>query len=257
MAELEYKKEGRIAYFTINRPDAMNALNINVNRLLEEAMLEFQNDNEVWVGIITGAGDKAFCAGADIKETLPYLRDNSEKMWNFPRSHTRRLDVWKPLIAAIKGFCLGGGLEVALGCDIRIAGENAKIGLPEVTLGLIPGDGGTQRLPRVIPAAKAAEMLFTGKIIGAAEALQWGLVNTVVPVEEVMNEALKMAQQINKSAPLAVRSAKQAMLRGQEMSLDDGLRLEYMLNAFCTHTEDFDEGTSAFIGKRKAEFKGL
>lgn len=255
MAELEYRKEGKIAYFTINRPDAMNALNIRVNQELEAAMLEFQNDDDVWVGIVTGAGDKAFCAGADIKETLPYLQENSEKMWNFPRSHTRRIDMWKPLIAAIKGFCLGGGLEVALGCDIRIAGENAKFGLPEVTLGLIPGDGGTQRLPRVIPACKAAEMLFTGKIIPAEEAMQWGLVNKVVPVEQVMDEAVAMANHINKAAPLAVRAAKQAMLRGREMSMDDGLRLEYMLNASCTHTEDFEEGTGAFVEKRKPTFK--
>ncbi len=256
MAELEYRKEGRIAYFTINRPDVMNALNINVNRLLEQAMLDFQADDDVRVGILTGAGDKSFCAGADIKETLPFLRDNSESMWNFPRSHCRRLDIWKPLIAAIKGFCLGGGLEIALACDIRIAGENAKLGLPEVTLGLIPGNGGTQRLPRVISPARAAEMLYTGKIIPADEALQWGLVNSVVPVEEVVAEAVKMAERINKAAPLAVRSAKQAMLRGSEMPLDDGLRLEYMLNAYCTHTADFDEGTSAFIAKRKPEFKG-
>jgi enoyl-CoA hydratase/carnithine racemase len=255
MAELEYRKEGRIAYFTINRPEAMNSLNIRVNQELEAAMLKFQNDDDAWVGIITGAGDKSFCAGADIKETLPFLRDNSEKMWNFPRSHTRRVDVWKPLIAAIKGFCLGGGLEVALGCDIRIAGENAKFGLPEVTLGLIPGDGGTQRLPRVIPACKAAELLFTGKIIKAEEALQWGLVNSVVPVDNVMDEAVAMANQIMKAAPLAVRAAKQAMLRGREMSLDDGLRLEYALNASVTHTADFEEGTTAFVEKRKPEFK--
>ncbi|RJQ40570.1 MAG: hypothetical protein C4555_01385 [Dehalococcoidia bacterium] len=255
MAELEYRKEDKIAFFTINRPEALNALNIQVNRELGEAMADFQNDDSVWVGIITGAGDKAFCAGADIKETLPYLKENSQKMWNFPRSHTRRMDIWKPLIAAIKGFCLGGGLEVALGCDIRIVGENARLGLPEVTLGLIPGDGGTQRLPRVIPTCKAAEMLFTGKLIDAQEAYRIGLVNAVVPVEQVMPAAIEMAQSICKAAPLAVRAAKQAMLRGREMPLDDGLRLEYMLNAYCTSTEDFEEGTKAFVEKRKPSFK--
>lgn len=255
MAVLEYRKEDKLAFFTINRPEALNALNIQVNKELEEAMLEFQNDESVWVGIITGAGDKAFCAGADIKETLPFLRENSQKMWAFPRSHTRRLDIWKPLIAAIKGFCLGGGLEVALGCDIRIVGENARLGLPEVTLGLIPGDGGTQRLPRVIPACKAAEMLFTGKLIDAQEAYRIGLVNSVVPVEKVMPAAIEMAQSICKAAPLAVRAAKQAMLRGKEMPIDDGLRLEYMLNAYCTCTEDFEEGTKAFVEKRKPTFR--
>jgi len=256
MAVLEYKKEDRVAFFTIDRPDALNALNMQVLQELHEAMLDFQSDDDVWVGILTGAGDKAFCAGADIKEALPFLQENSESMWAFPNTHTRRMDIWKPLIAAINGFCLGGGLEVALGCDIRIAGEKARFGAPEVTLGLIPGDGGTQRLPRMIPSCKAAEMLFMGRHIDAQEAYRIGLVNIVVPVDQVMPTATEWAQNICKAAPLAVRAAKQAMLRGQEMPLEDGLRLEYMLNAYCTHTEDFAEGTQAFIEKRKAVFKG-
>jgi len=256
MALLDYTKEGKIATFTINRPDSMNALNLQVVKEWHEAMIDFRDDDDLWVGIITGAGDKAFCAGADIKELLPFLAENGHKLWAFPTTHTRLMDMWKPLIAAINGFCLGGGLEIALGCDIRIAGEKARIGVPEVTLGLIPGDGGTQRLPRVVPRCKAAEMLLMGKMFDAQEAYRIGLVNTVVPPEEVMPTAKEWAETICKAGPLAVRAAKQAMVRGCEMSLEDGLRLEFMLNAYITSTEDFKEGTTAFAEKRKPVYKG-
>jgi len=255
MALLEYTKEGKIATFTINRPEAMNALNLQVVKELSDAMLDFRDDDNLWVGILTGGGGKAFCAGADIKELLPFLKANSQKMWAFSPTHTR-LDVWKPIIAAINGFCLGGGLELALGCDIRIAGEKAKFGLPEVTLGLIPGDGGTQRLPRAIPLAKAAEMLLMGKIIDAQEAHRIGLVNTLVKDEEVMATAKEWANQICQAGPLAVRAAKQAMVRGIEMPLQDGVRLEYMLNSYVTNTKDFTEGTTAFVEKRKPVYTG-
>ena len=255
MAVLDYTKEGRIATFTINRPDALNALNLQVNHELHKAMKDFRDDDALWVGIITGAGDKAFCAGADIKETLPFLKEHGQSMWAFRYTHTRGMDMWKPLIAAINGFCLGGGLEIALGCDIRIAGEKARLGLPEVTLGLIPGDGGTQRLPRMIPRCKAAELLLTGKLIDAQEAYRIGLVNIIVPPEQVMSTAKEWAETICKAGPLAVRAAKQAMIRGSEMPLEDGLRLEYMLNAYVTSTEDFAEGTTAFVEKRKPVFK--
>lgn len=256
MALLDYTKEGKIATFTINRPDAMNALNLQVTRELHEALIDFRDDENLWVGIFTGAGDKAFCAGADIKELLPFLAEHGQEMWAFPATHNRGMDLWKPLIAAINGFCLGGGLEIALGCDIRIAGEKARLGVPEVTLGLIPGDGGTQRLPRAIPRCKAAEMLLMGKMIDAQEAYRIGLVNTVVPPEEVMSTAREWAESICKAGPLAVRAAKQAMLRGCEMPLNDGLRLEFMLNAYVTSTEDFTEGTTAFVEKRKPVYKG-
>ncbi len=255
MALLEYTKEGKVATFSINRPDAMNALNLQVVKELSDAMLDFRDDDNLWVGILTGSGDKSFCAGADIKELLPYLKENSQKMWAFSPTHNK-MDMWKPLIAAVNGFCLGGGLELSLGCDVRIAGEKAKFGLPEVTLGLIPGDGGTQRLPRAINSAKAAEMLLMGTIIDAQEAYRVGLINIVVPVEEVMPTAQKWASTICKAGPLAVRAAKQAMLRGTEMTLQDGIRLEYMLNSYVTSTEDFTEGTTAFVEKRKPEYKG-
>ena len=148
-------------------------------------------------------------------------------------------------------------MEIALGCDIRVAGEKARFGLPEVTLGIIPGDGGTQRLPRMIPRCKAAEILLTGDLIDAQEAFRIGLVNTVVPPEEVMNRAKKYAEKICKAAPLAVRAAKEAVNRGCEMSLEDGLRLEYALNSYLTHTQDHAEGQKAFVEKRKPNYKGI
>ena len=172
-----------------------------------------------------------------------------------PPTPARQFDLWKPMIAAINGTVLGGGLEIALTCDIRIASEKAQFGTPEVTLGLLPGWGGTQRLPRMIPWCKAAEICLMGKIIDAQEAHRIGLVNTVVPPDEVMPTAMKWAQTICKAAPLAVRSAKEAMIRGSDMNLDDGLRLEWELLGYCTTTEDFIEGPKAFIEKRKPEYK--
>jgi len=254
--DFEYEKEGRVATFIFNRPEAMNALNVQIFRELHDAMADFRDDDELWVGIVTGSGEKAFCAGADIKETLSFLKDNAHSLWGFPTTPSRGMDMWKPLIAAINGFCLGGGLEIALSCDIRIAGEKARFGVPEVTLGLIPGDGGTQRLPRMIPSCLAAEMLLMGKIIDAQEAYRIGLVNTVVPPEEVMAKAKEYAKNMCKAGPLAVRAAKEAMIRGCEMTLEDGLRLEYSLNAYLTSTQDHAEGKAAFIEKRKPAFKG-
>jgi enoyl-CoA hydratase/carnithine racemase len=187
---------------------------------------------------------------------LPFLKESlPDKPWAAPDTPMRGLELWKPLIAAINGMALGGGLEIALSCDIRIASEKARLGVPEVTLGLIPGWGGTQRLPRVIPWCKAAEMLFMGKPVDAQEAYRIGLVNKVVPPEEVMATAREWAGIICQSGPLAVRAAKEAMIRGSSMSLEDGLRLENALEGYCVHTEDFIEGTTAFIEKRKPDYK--
>jgi len=253
---INYVKEGNIATFTINRPEAMNAMNVQSLRELSEAMIDFRDDPELWVGIITGAGEKAFCAGADIGDMLPFLKenlpDNPEAM---PLTHMRGLEIWKPLIAAINGMALGGGLEIALACDIRIASEKARFGVPEVTLGLIPGWGGTQRLPRMIPWCKAAELLFTGKLIDAQEAYRIGMINIVVPPETVLTTAKEWAEAICRAGPLAVRAAKEAMVKGSSMTLEDGLKLENDLEGFCVHTEDFIEGTTAFTEKRKADYK--
>jgi enoyl-CoA hydratase/carnithine racemase len=252
---VDYTKEGRIAIFTINRPEVRNALNIETIRQFREAITDFRDDNELWVGIITGAGEKAFCGGADIKDTLPFMKEHSRDQWAMPASIMRGLELWKPLIAAINGMALGGGLEIVLACDIRIAAETARLGTTEVNLGLIPGWGGTQRLPRAIPKCKAAELLLMGKIIDAQEAYRIGLVNKVVPQAEVLSTAKEWAQVICQAAPLAVRAAKEAMLRGCDMTLEEGLRLENSLVASVMATEDFTEGTKAFVEKRKPNYK--
>ena len=252
---VDYKKEGRIAIFTINRPEARNAVNLEVIRELHETMVDFRDDPDLWVGIITGTGEKAFSAGADIKETLPFVREHRGAPWAIPPIPMRGLDMWKPLIAAINGFALGGGLEIALICDIRIASENASFGTPEIGLGLIPAWGGTQRLPRMIPWCKAAEILLMGRPIDAQEAYRIGLVNKIVPPEEVMSTAKEWAEVICQAGPLAVRAAKEAMIRGTSMPLEQGLRLEHSLNDLCLGTEDFNEGITAFVEKRKPVYK--
>ena len=249
---IDYKKEGRIAVFTINRPEARNALDIETARQLRQAMLDFTEDSELWVAIITGAGD-VFCVGADIKDALPFIKEKGP--WAFPASPMRGLEIWKPLIAAINGPALGGGLELALACDIRLASDKARLGMPEVTLGLMPGWGGTQRLPRLIPWAGAAEMILLGRLISAGEAYRIGLVNGVVPQDELMAEAGKWAKAICEVGPLAARAAKEAMVRGYSLSLDEGLELENALVAHLMETEDYTEGIGAFLEKRRPVFK--
>jgi len=192
----------------------------------------------------------------DIKDMLPFVKRTATKPWQQPTTVMRGLDLWKPLIAAINGLALGGGLEIALGCDIRIAAENARFGFPEVKVGMFPGGGGTQRLPRLIPPGIAAEMLFTGKMIDAQEALRIGLVNKVVPLDQLMPAARELAQAICEVSPLAVRTAKEAMIRGMSLGLEDGLRLEITLTPGVVFSRDFEEGVNAFAEKRKPEFEG-
>ena len=252
---IDYKKEGKIAIFTINRPEALNAMSVQAARELQEAIVDFRDDDDLWVGIVTGAGQKAFCAGADIKDSLPFMKEHRGQPWAFPATPMRGLELWKPLIAAINGMALGGGLELALACDIRIASETARFGTPEVTIGLMPGWGGTQRLPRMLPWCKAAELLLMGKPIDAEEAYRIGLVNKVVPPEQVMTVAKEWAEAICQVAPLAVRAAKEAMIRGSSMTLEEGLHLENSLVDYLAGTEDFTEGTTAFVEKRKPVYK--
>ena len=250
-----YNKEGKIAVFTLNRPEALNAVDPESARELSQALVDFRDDDELLVGIITGAGDRAFSIGADIKTMLPEMKKNREQSSAEPPTIMRGLNLWKPMIAAINGAALGGGLEIALACDLRIASENATFGLPEVTLGLIPGWGGTQRLPHAIPLAKAAELLLTGRPIDAQEAYRIGLVNKVVPSQKLMQIAKQMAEMLCRPAPLAVRAAKKAMIQGASLPLEEGLELEKNLNDFLVTTEDFDEGCKASIKRRKAVFK--
>lgn len=253
---LLYEKKGEIVYITLDRPKAMNALNPPTLKEFRDALLDFREDEEKKVLIITGTGNKAFCAGADIDTTIPFLRDLKGEWWRHPAILMRGLELWKPVIAAVNGYALGGGLELALACDIRLASENAVFGVPEVTLGLIPGWGGTQRLPRAVPRAIASQMLLMGKPINAQEAYRVGLVNKVVPVADLMAEAERWAADFCKLPPLAVKGAKEALLRGMEMPLEDGLRLEGKINDYLLNTEDVKEGTQAFLEKRKPIFKG-
>ena len=244
---VDYTKEGRIAIFTINRPEAMNSLNIQVRQELNEALLDFRDDNDLWAGILTGAGEKAFSAGADIKEFRPG-----------PAARVPRIQadqIWKPVIAAINGYALGGGLELAMECDIRIAAEHARLGQPEVVIGFMPGGGGTQRLPRFIPRAKAAEILLTGQHIDAQEAYRLGLVNRVVPLDKLMSTAKQYAEAICKNGPLGVRATKEAMIRGYNMTLEEGLQLERDLANRVRGTEDFMEGAKAFAEKRPPNYQ--
>jgi len=253
---IEYQKEGRITIITINRPEALGALTVKGHEELHDALVAFRDDDELLVGIITGTGDKAFCSGVDIKDMLPFIKKTASKPWQQPATMMRGLDLWKPLIAALNGLTLGGGLEIALGCDIRIASENARFGFPEVRAGMFPAGGGTQRLPRLIPPGIAAEMIFTGKMIDAQEAYRVGLVNKVVPLDKLMPTAKELAEAICEVGPLAVRTAKEAMIRGMSLSLEEGLRLETTLTPPVVFSRDFEEGIKAFAEKRKPKFEG-
>ena len=257
---LLYEKRGKIAWITLNRPQALNAVDWQTFQELSQAFLDFRDDRDCWVAIITGADTKAFSAGADIKDIMPVLWDLGNDWWRLPSAVVRGLELWKPVIAAVNGLAVGGGLELCLACDLRIAAENATFGVPEVKLGIVPGWGGTQRLPRAIPQAKAAEMLFFGESIDAWEAYHIGLVNRVVPLDQLLPTAEEWAERLCQIPPLAVRAAKEAMLKGAEMSLEDGLRLEAKLIDFLFTTEDHKEARhpSPWEGleRRKPQIKG-
>jgi enoyl-CoA hydratase/carnithine racemase len=248
-----YEKKGKIAYLTINRPEAFNALDPQSVREFSDALMDFRDDDNLWVGIITGAGEKAFAAGADIKTLIPFLRGSSYP-WQQPPTIMRGLELYKPIIAAVNGAALGGGLEICLACDIRIASENARFGQPEVNLGVTPGWGGTQRLPRRIPWTIACEMMFTGKPISAQEAYRIGLVSRVIPLAELMPTAETIANDILKTGPLAVRACKELMVKGTSLPLEEGLALEWTIFQETLRSEECAEGTKAFLEKRKPEF---
>lgn len=249
---IDYSKDGKIAVFVLNRPFVMNALDLSTLKEFRDALLDFQNDPDLWAGIITGAGDQAFCSGIDIGNTLSGDPDHTKPL---PLTLMRGLEITKPLVAAVNGVALGGGLEIVLTCDIRIAAENATFGSPEVTLGLIPGWGGTQRLPRQIPWCQAAELLLTGKSIDAREAFRIGLVNRVISQDQLFSTAKEWAQIICHAAPLAVQAAKEAMINGLQLPLSEGLELEDALATFLKGTEDFHEGIRAFNEKRKPFYR--
>ena len=248
---------------TIDRPEARNALSLAMTRELIAVWEQFRDDPQYRVAILTGAGNKSFCAGADLKEMGDYYRSmTSQERREMARDEpglggiTRNLDPGKPIIAAVNGYCLAGGLELALACDIRIASENATFGLPEVRWGLMPGAGGSQRLPRLIPMSVAMEILLTGDAIDAEAAAARGLVNRVVPQEKLLDEAFALAARIVRAAPLSVRAVRAAALEGLEMSLEDGLELEQEYAEPLRQSEDVREGLKAFAEKRDPEWKG-
>ena len=261
MSAVNYEKRGKTAVITLNRPESYNAINSDVWQGLTDFWLAARDDPDVWVLIVTGAGDKAFCAGVDLKETterkLQAEKEGRPFVSAMPQvTPMKGMDMPKPVIAAINGIAAGGGLELALACDIRIAAEHARLGLPEVAVGLIPGAGGTQRIPRLIPFGLALEMLMTGDLIPAQEACRLGLVNKVVPAAELLPAALSLADRINENGPLAVRAVKEAACRGMQMSLAEGLQLETLIVNRVRQSEDSWEGPRAFAEKRKPVFKG-
>jgi len=250
------ERRGKIAILTINRPDKLNALSSKVHIEGVAALDELRHDDSVRVVIITGSGEKAFIAGADISEfegQTPVTQRN-----NFhERSLFNTIDVFpKPVIAMINGFCLGGGNELAMACDIRIASENARFSQPEINLGIMCGGGGTQRLTRLIGEGRAMEMALTGDMIDAATAHRFGLVNHVHPSDQLEAETMKLAEKIAEKAPIALQLSKEAVKFASRSNLDEGLRREVDLFAICFSTEDKKEGVSAFLEKRKPEFKG-
>jgi len=252
-----YEKKGRIAYVTINRPQRMNAVDPATSRELLQAFSDFRDDDKLWVSILTGAGEKAFSAGADLVAMAQALAGGDASLYDIPFGGiTRGFQTWKPMIAAINGYCLAGGLELSLCCDIRVAADHATFGLPEPKRALMPGAGGTQRLPRAVPLALATEILLTGNRIDAQTALHWGLVSHVVPLPELMPKAEEIAQAICECGPLAVRAIKQAIYQGLDMPLEEGLALELKLLGDILRTEDVREGPLAFAQKRKPQYKG-
>ncbi len=254
---LKIEIEDRIALVTIDQPEVLNALNQTTMEELEEAFLKRLTEDDVGAVILTGAGEKAFVAGADIKELVQLGPLEARLMSRQGHGLLEAIENFlKPVIAAINGFCLGGGCELALACHIRIAAESAQIGLPEVKLGLIPGYSGTQRLPRLVGKGRAIEMVLSGESIGAQEAERIGLVNRVVSREDLIPRCRKLAAAILANGPLAVRYSLEAINSGLDMPLQEATRLEASLFGLCCATEDMKEGTQAFIGKRKPQFKG-
>ena len=255
---LIFEKKGRLAYITINRPERRNAIDPDTSRELLEAFTSFKDDDDSWAAVLTGAGDQAFSAGADlVAMAQSFAAGGPGVRLDVPFGGiTRDFECWKPMIAAINGYCLAGGLELALCCDIRIAAEHATFGLPEPKRAIIPGAGGTQRLPRAVPMAFAMELLLTGERFDAQTALRFGLVSKVVPADRLMPTVEETAARILECGPLAVRAIKQAAMQGREMSLSEGLKLESQMIGQVFRSEDAHEGPTAFAQKRPPQYKG-
>jgi len=250
-----YEKKGKIAVVTISRPERMNALHPPANFELDSIWNDFEADPEVWVGILTGAGDKAFSAGNDLRFTAEHGRDMIRMAESGFGGLTSRTRCWKPIIAAVNGYALGGGFEMALACDIIIAADHARLGLPEPRVGLMAGAGGVHRLPRMIPQKIAMGYLLTGRHMTAQDAHRLGVVNEVVPLAELMPTAMKWAGEILECAPLSIRATKQAALSGLGQPLEIAQKLQYAEAERMRRSEDTVEGPRAFAEKRKPQWK--
>jgi len=257
LQDVLYEKKGPIAYVTINRPKVMNALNQAVFSELREVFEDTRDDSKIRGIILTGSGDKAFAAGADIAEMAKSTALEAEKSTRHAQAVTEIMEnLGKPVIAAVNGFALGGGCELAMACTFRIASENAKFGQPEVKIGIMPGAGGTQRLPRLIGKGRALQLILTGEIINAQEAYRTGLVNEVVASAELIPRVEAILNQIISNAPFGVKFSIDAVNKGLDASVSEGLLIEASFFALCAGTEDKKEGTSAFLQKRAPQFQG-
>ena len=257
LANVRYEKKGLTAYVTVNRPKVLNALNTPTWTDLKAAFEDAKADTSVHGVILTGAGDKAFIAGADISELAHVDAYEAEESSRFGQGVLDLIEnLGKPVIAAINGFALGGGCEAAMACTMRIAAEHAKFGQPEVKLGLLPGGGGTQRLPRLVGKGRALQLILTGETISAQEAYRIGLVNEVVPAAGLIERAEAILYQIAANAPIAVKFSLEAANKGLETSQSEGLLLEASFFGICAATEDKKEGTAAFLEKRTPQFRG-
>lgn len=250
------ERKGRVAVLTINRPDKLNALNQAVRDRMLEILGRLESDDDVGAVVITGAGEKSFIAGADIGEFEGRSPFDQREAMRSPRIFDVMASFPKPVIAMVNGFCLGGGCELAMSCDLRIASDHAKFGQPEIKLGLIPGGGGTQRLPRLVGTGHAMRLILTGDIIPAAEARQIGLVEMVVPADELEEKTLELADKIASKSPLTLRVAKEAVRASERMGIEEGILYERDLFCLCFSSEDKEEGVDAFLNKRAPEWKG-
>ncbi len=254
--EIEVDDAG-IALITMNRPERMNAMDLQAYQQLSAAWMRVRDDADIRVAVITGAGDRAFSTGADLKSFVNAPADMSQ-FWLTQQDQllNRGLEVWKPIVAAVNGYCLGGGMTLLLATDIRIATPTASFGLSEVMRGVLPGNGGTQRILEQLPHAIAMELLLTGRRIDAETAARWGLVNRIVPQEDLLDAAFEVAREICGNAPLAVQATKELALRSRDVDRATGLRMEQAINRLLMFTEDAQEGPAAFAERRTAKFLG-